>query len=78
MQTIDARAMSYPMPVMMASKMLIEGCKELTVFVSDILSVESLSQLAGDAYSVEVAQKDGTFAVVFKAKEQEAGQTDGE
>ena len=78
MQTIDARAMSYPMPVMTASKALIQGCTELTVFVSDILSVESLTQLAGEAFSVEVAQKDGTFAVVFKAKAQESGQADGE
>ena len=78
MQTIDARAMSYPMTVMMASKALIQGCTELTVFVSDILSVESLTQLAGEAFSVEVAQKDGTFAVVFKAEAQDSGQADGE
>ena len=68
-KTIDARAMSYPMPIMMASEALRQGCTDLTVFVSDIITVEDLTRIAGDSMDVMVAQKDGCFAVVFREKE---------
>jgi len=67
-RTIDARAMEYPMPVMMAAEAL-KDCGNLTVFVGDIFTVEALTRLAGDNLEVGVAQKDGCFAVVFQEKE---------
>lgn len=67
-KTIDARAMSYPTPVMLASHALQEGCTDLTVFVSDIFTVECLTRLAGEDMETGVAQKDGCFAVVFREK----------
>ena len=67
-KTIDARAMMYPMPVIAAQKALNQGCTDLTIFVSDIITVESLAQMAGDDMEVGVAQKDGVFAVVIREK----------
>ena len=71
-QTIDARAMVYPMPIMMAQKALSQGCTDLTVLAGDIITVESLVQLAGNYLDVSVAHKDGCFAVIFREKQEKA------
>ena len=73
-QTIDARGMSYPTPVVMAQKAISQGCTDLTIFVDDIFTVDALAQMAGDTMEVGVAQKDGVFAVILREKKAEEEQ----
>ena len=66
---IDARMMEYPEPYIAAKKALDAGdLDELTVWVSDIMNVDFLTQLTPNDMAVGVGQKDGVFAVVFRKK----------
>ena len=69
METVDARGLSCPEPVMLTRKALQKGGKEYEVLVDNVTSRENVTRFAEHAgYTVAVTEKDGEYSLRLKKR----------
>lgn len=67
MNTVDARGLSCPEPVIMTRKALASGDQSYEILVDNPASRENVTRYAEhQGYSVSVAEKDGEYTLSLK------------
>lgn len=67
METIDARGLSCPEPVVRVQKGIAAHPEGLTVLVDAVVCVENIKRFAGSrGYTMSVAEQNGEYTITLK------------